>query len=111
MTERLRQHRRIISLFLSEELNPRQRNSLVKVANKQEINIVGEVVLNFLEGRLPIKDIGSLLKYRQAYHSIAKRDIDFGKRKRLVLKHGKAVHILFTKLKSFFEDLFQQDEV
>ena len=97
--------------MLSEDLTPRKRNNIIKGATKSEINAIAEIVLNFLRGNLPTTEVSSLKRYRKAYREISGKNANWINRKRLIIKYGKAIRVLFKRLETFFRDEFRTDEI
>lgn len=63
---------------------PKQKKTILKVANNGQIKSICEVCLNVLKGNLPV-NIKKLKKYKNIIRKLANKSISYGNKKRMLM--------------------------
>ena len=89
---------------MTSAANRNRRNTLIKHANKDQVNAVSEIVLNLLKTILPVTPatMARLRPYKQTLRKIGNRAVSLKKRRQVLInqKGGRLWNGLSTVVKS-----------
>ena len=87
MMERMRRQRPFLDSLL-REAKPLKRQVLLEHANKDQINLVSELVLNTLRNKVPVSPVvfRTLKRHKELLRTLARRKTSLKRRRELLAK-------------------------
>lgn len=107
MPHRMEKH---LALFQVLEMSDRkQRKAIINALNKSQINILCEVVYNFLHGALPInkKALEGLRRYKEHFRQIVNKNTSLKKKKISLVKVSEQLRTLLKLVAKRFSNINQ----
>ena len=111
---RVRQNSHFLSLL--HTTNNKQKKQLLKAATREQILTLSEIVLNLLEGNLPVShhDLQSLLKFKNILRKLGSFSLNIIKKKKLLTSYSHLIdfllNLLWEELSSIIEGKEQEEE-
>jgi len=89
--KRLRRQRRFLTRVL-KEANRKKRQQMLQYADKDQINVISEMVLNLLKKRIPINatTYGKLKRHKKVLREVGKRRNSLKRRREHLLRQNGA---------------------